>query len=70
MASSCGVGHKCGSGPAWLWLWHRLAAFALLQPFASDVPHAAGVALKEIAVSWIFGVLFYETDSLLKQVPS
>ena len=25
---SCGVGHRHGSDPALLWLWHRLAAVA------------------------------------------
>ena len=29
-----------------LWLWHRLAAGALIQPLAWELPYAAGVALK------------------------
>ena len=29
-----------------LWLWHRLAATAPIQPLAWELPYAAGVALK------------------------
>ena len=29
-----------------LWLWHRLAATALIQPLAWEPPYAAGAALK------------------------
>ena len=29
-----------------LWLWHRLAAAALIQPLAWELPYATGVALK------------------------
>ena len=31
---SCGVGHRCGSDPALLWLWCGLAATALIRPLA------------------------------------
>ena len=31
---------------ALLWLWCRLAAMALIQPLAWELPHALGVALK------------------------
>ena len=46
---SCDVGHRCSSDPVllWLWLWHRLAAVALIQPLAWEPPYAAGVALKK-----------------------
>ena len=30
LAMSCDVGHRCSSDPALLWLWHRLAATALI----------------------------------------
>ena len=43
---SCGVGHRYSSGPALLWLWHRLAATTPIGPLASEPPHAAGTALK------------------------
>ena len=43
---SCGVGHKCGSDPVLLWLWHRLAATAQIRLLAWEPPHAEGVALK------------------------
>ena len=33
--------------PMLLWLWYRLAAAALIQPLAWELPYAAGVALKK-----------------------
>ena len=45
---SCGVGRGCGSDPALLWLWRRLAATAPIQPLAWEPPYAAGAA-QEIA---------------------
>ena len=44
---SCGVGHRHGSDPMFLWLWYRLVAAALIQPLACEPPHATGVALKK-----------------------
>ena len=41
---SCGVGRRCRSDPALLWLWP--AAVALIQPLAWELPYAMGVALK------------------------
>ena len=51
---SCGVSHRLGSDPKFLWLWCRLAAAAPIQPLAWKLPYAAwklplyaiGVALK------------------------
>ena len=45
---SCGVGHRSGSDLAllWLWLWHRLAAVALIGPLAWEPPYASRAALK------------------------
>ena len=43
---SCGVGCRCASDLAWLWLWCSLAAAALIQPLAWELPYAAGAALK------------------------
>ena len=34
--------------PVWLWLWHRLAAGALIRPLAWELPYTAGAALKSI----------------------
>ena len=45
---SCGVGPRCGSDPALLWLWHRLAATAPIRPLAWESPCAAAAA-QEIA---------------------
>ena len=56
---SHGVGRRCGSDPAWLWLWGRPAAAALICPRAWEPPCAAGVALKTHAhensgiISWV-----------------
>ena len=44
---SCGVGHRHGLDLAFLWLWPRPAAVALIQPLARKLPYAAGVALKK-----------------------
>ena len=43
---SCGVGRRCGLDPTLLWLWLRLAATALIQPVAWELPYAMGIALK------------------------
>ena len=44
---SCGVGHRRSLDPTLLWLWHRLAATALIRPLAWEPPYAAGVALEK-----------------------
>ena len=41
---SCGVGRRCGSNPALLWLWHRLTATAPIRPVAWEPPYAVGAA--------------------------
>ena len=43
----CGVGHKHGSDPSLLWMWHRLAPAATIQPLAWELPYAMGAALKQ-----------------------
>ena len=43
---SCGVGHRCGLDPEMLWLWHRLAATALIRLLAWEPLYTLGVALK------------------------
>ena len=47
LAVSCGVGCRCGSDPALLWLWCRPAATALIQPLAWEPPYAVGAALEK-----------------------
>ena len=37
---------SCILDPSLLWLWHRLAAVAPIQPLAWGLPYATGVALK------------------------
>ena len=44
VAVSCGVGRKCGSGPALLWLWRRLAATPPIQHLAWETPYPTGAA--------------------------
>ena len=41
-----GVGHRCGSDLALLWLLCRPAAIALIQPLAWEIPYAMSAALK------------------------
>ena len=42
VAVSCGVGHRCGSDPVFLWLWCRPVSTALIRPLAWEPPYAAG----------------------------
>ena len=44
---SCGVGRRCGSDVALLWLWHRPAATAPIRPLAWEPPYTAGMALEK-----------------------
>ena len=44
--ASCGIGHRCGSDLALLWLWCRPVPTAPFQPLAWKPPYALGVALK------------------------
>ena len=43
---SYGVGGRLGSDLAFLWLWCRPAATALILPLAWELPYAMDVALK------------------------
>ena len=40
------VDRRCSLEPAFLWLWHRLAATAPIEPLAWEPPYATGAALK------------------------
>ena len=42
------MGHRCGSDPLLLWLWHRPVATAPIRPLAWESPYAMRVA-QEIA---------------------
>ena len=44
---SCVVGHRRGSDPMLLWLWHRLAAVVPIGPLAWETPYAVGAALEK-----------------------
>ena len=41
---SCGVGRRCGSDPALLWLWCRPVAMAPIRPLAWEPPYARAAA--------------------------
>jgi len=43
---SCGVGHRHGSDPDLLWLWHRPAAVALTRPLAWELQYAVTADLE------------------------
>ena len=47
VAQSCRVGLRHSSDLALLWLWHRLAAVALIRPIAWEFPYATGATLKK-----------------------
>ena len=44
---NCGVGHRHGSDPAYLWLWYRPAAVTLIGPLAWETPCVSGASLKK-----------------------
>ena len=47
MAVSCGVGRRCGSDPALLWLWCRPVSAALIRPLAWEPPYAMSATLEK-----------------------
>ena len=47
LAMGCGVGHRCGSDLMLLYLWHRPAATAPVEPLAWEPPYAMIAALKK-----------------------
>ena len=57
MGSIPGLTHWV-KGPALPWLWHRLAAIALIPPLAQELPYAAAVSIKRNIYTYIhfFGV--------------
>ena len=44
---TCGVGRRCSSDPALLWLWRRPVATALIRPLVWESPYATGAALEK-----------------------
>ena len=47
VSMSCGVGHRCGSDLALLWLWRRPKTTVPIRPLAWELPDAMGVALEK-----------------------
>ena len=64
IAVSCAVGHRHGSDFALLWLWHRLAAVALIQLLVQDRPYATGPALKTKKKTLRFTLKNYRSNGL------
>ena len=63
---SCGIGYKCGLDLALLWLCCRLAATALIQPLAGELPYAAGEALKkDLKNKFFFSLLISDVKETL-----
>ena len=50
---SCGVGHRQGLDLVLMWMWHRLAAVAPIQPLAWERPCAMCAALKRQKKNYI-----------------
>ena len=46
VAVSCGIGCRCGSDLALVWLWHRPAATSPIRPLAWEPPHVAVIFLE------------------------
>ena len=65
---SCGVGLRCVSHLALLWLWHRPTATAPILPLAQELTYAVGVALKGKKRRCIVGVRKGGTKSLKKDL--
>ena len=47
IAVRCSVGSRHRLDPELLWLWHRLAAAALIGPLAWELPYTTGSAFKK-----------------------
>ena len=62
MAVSYGVGRRCGSDLALLWLWRRLAGIPLIRPLAWEPPYAMSMALK----SKIIIIIIYRISKSVK----
>ena len=55
-----GVGHRHGSDPRLLWLWHWPVAIAPIRPLAWELPYAIGVALKKKKKSTLYILVLLE----------
>ena len=67
---SCSVGHRRGSDPTLLGLWHRLADVAPIRPLAWECPCAAGAVLKSFkkkkkAYQYILSFTTYKLSSVI-----
>ena len=51
-AVSCGIGCRCVSDLALLWLWCRPEAIALIRPLAWELPYAVGATLTRLTLRY------------------
>ena len=73
---SCGVGCRCSSDPALLWLWCRPVAKAPIGSLAWEPPYAAGAALEKDKKTkqnlyqrvWVLSPCHYNKQCLFKIV--
>ena len=63
IAESCGVGCRCGSDPALLWLWCSLVATAPIGPLAWESPYAVGVAPEKAKRPNIYIYIYIKQNS-------
>ena len=70
VAAYSGVGCRCSSDPALLWLWYRLAAAALVPPLVQELPYAEGATLKRKRKKKkkVLVCLFYKKENRLKKM--
>ena len=66
---SCAVGGRHGSDLVLLWLWHRLAAAALIRPLAWKPQYAAGMALKRQKKKKSYDVYHMATMRWIRYIP-
>ena len=68
VAVSCGIGHRHGSDPTFLWLWCRPAAAAPIQPLAWEFPCVVSVALKRRKKKKFWKLQFFHSLILYYQL--
>ena len=65
---SCGVGHRCDSDLALLWLWCRLAAVAPITALAWEPPYVMGAALKRKKIKWKLQEMIETIEDLITTI--
>ena len=66
---SCGVGHRCGSDLALLWLWRRPKTTVPIRPLAWELPDAMGVALEKQKTNiYIYIHMFINAEHISERI--